>query len=266
MQLPVESPAGGLTRDEDAILLTLLARITSTVGSALPSNVEIVLHDLAKIPNSIVAVSGDVTHRRIGDPATDVLLQAVVNGQADTMVGYQTRLPDGRELRSSTMIVRNSNNEQIAALCVNADVSAWLLMRDLVANVLQPMSTIASPPAALPRPEGGESAIEADPVAFPISEIVTKPTGETFPRDVDELAAHLLNAAVADAGVPVLAMKKEHKLHVVAQLRARGMFLLRDAVEMVAGHLGVSRFTIYNYLNELERDAELDEARAPGEN
>jgi predicted transcriptional regulator YheO len=254
---------GGAHRDEDAMLLSLLARITSTVGSALPSNVEIVLHDLAKIPNSIVAVSGDVTHRRIGDPATDVLLQAVVSGHTDTMVGYQTRLPDGRELRSSTMIVRNSADEQIAALCVNADVSAWLMMRDLVANVLQPLSTIAAPAAPVspvPRPELPPAA---EPAATP-SERPAGPDGERFPRDVDELAAHLLSAAIADVGVPVATMKKEHKLQVVSQLRARGMFLLRDAVEMVAGHLQVSRFTIYNYLNELERDGDhvaLDETK-----
>jgi predicted transcriptional regulator YheO len=38
---------------------------------------------------------------------------------------------------------------------------------------------------------------------------------------------------------------------VVEELQARGVFLLRDAVEMVAEALSVSKFTIYNYLNEL---------------
>ena len=38
---------------------------------------------------------------------------------------------------------------------------------------------------------------------------------------------------------------------VVGQLEERGLFLLKDAVEVIALALGVTRFTIYNYLNEL---------------
>jgi predicted transcriptional regulator YheO len=37
----------------------------------------------------------------------------------------------------------------------------------------------------------------------------------------------------------------------VRALQSRGMFQLRDAVETVASSLLVTRFTIYNYLNEI---------------
>ncbi|GAA2175962.1 hypothetical protein GCM10009846_27900 [Agrococcus versicolor] len=234
----------------DAFILRMLEQVVATLGSALPTTVEIVLHDLARIPNSIVAVSGDVTNRRIGDPATDVLLQAVVSGSDDSMVGYQTRLPDGRELRSSTHIVRNAAGQRIAAVCVNADVSAWLQMRDLVTRVLQPLSATHTLPEAPASPV---------PTLRPVEQ-VAEPVGERFPHDVDELAAHLLASAIDEIGIPVDLMKKEHKLAVVAQLRERGMFLLRDAVEMVAGHLQVTRFTIYNYLNEIERTSGAESA------
>jgi predicted transcriptional regulator YheO len=46
-------------------------------------------------------------------------------------------------------------------------------------------------------------------------------------------------------------MQKKHKVAVVRDLKNRGMFHLRDAVDMVAASLGVTRFTIYNYLNEI---------------
>jgi predicted transcriptional regulator YheO len=36
---------------------------------------------------------------------------------------------------------------------------------------------------------------------------------------------------------------------VVRTLEARGAFSVRHGVETVAGALGVSRFTVYNYLN-----------------
>ncbi|MGI8880727.1 MAG: helix-turn-helix domain-containing protein [Jatrophihabitans sp.] len=49
-------------------------------------------------------------------------------------------------------------------------------------------------------------------------------------------------------------MKKRHKMRVVAGLEARGMFMLRDAVDTIAAALKVTRYTIYNYLNEIAAD------------
>lgn len=219
---------------DPAALMRLLGQVVESVGSALPSTTEVVLHDLARLPDSIVAVSGDVTHRVVGDPATDVLLRAVVDDSTDTLTGYETRLDDGRLVRSSTLIVRDGTGAAVAALCVNADVTAWERLRTLTDEVLAPRSTRRETPGA--RPDEDDA-----------------PRAEKFATDVDELASHLVRQAIADVGVPVALMKKEHKLAVVSQLRARGMFLLRDAVEMVATSLHVSRFTIYNYLNELDQ-------------
>ncbi len=58
-------------------------------------------------------------------------------------------------------------------------------------------------------------------------------------------------------------MHKRHKLEVVRNLKSRGMFLLRDAVDMIATSLGVTRFTIYNYLNEIgDEEKEADDGSA----
>ena len=51
-------------------------------------------------------------------------------------------------------------------------------------------------------------------------------------------------------------MHKRHKLAVVADLRDRGFFLLKESVDTAAAALDVTRFTIYNYLNELEPAAQ----------
>ena len=46
-------------------------------------------------------------------------------------------------------------------------------------------------------------------------------------------------------------MKKSEKMAVVARMHERGLFLLRGSVELVAKHLGATKFTIYNYLEEI---------------
>jgi len=50
-------------------------------------------------------------------------------------------------------------------------------------------------------------------------------------------------------GVELTGLDRASKQRVVAQLEERGAFTIRHGVETVAAALGVSRFTVYNYLN-----------------
>ncbi|GAA0206929.1 hypothetical protein GCM10010492_00400 [Saccharothrix mutabilis subsp. mutabilis] len=77
-----------------------------------------------------------------------------------------------------------------------------------------------------------------------------KPPVETFPSDVDTLQRILIERAVSSVGIPVELMKKSHKSQVVQMLDDAGLFLIRDSVDHLAGVLGVTRYTIYNYLKE----------------
>lgn len=48
---------------------------------------------------------------------------------------------------------------------------------------------------------------------------------------------------------PLAALDRRTKQDVVKQLEGRGAFTVRHGVETVASALGVSRFTVYNYIN-----------------
>ncbi|MFJ9517357.1 helix-turn-helix domain-containing protein [Kitasatospora sp. NPDC101801] len=50
-------------------------------------------------------------------------------------------------------------------------------------------------------------------------------------------------------GRPLAELDRWEKQRVVALLEERGAFTVRHGVETVASALGVSRFTVYNYLN-----------------
>ncbi|MEU7259261.1 helix-turn-helix domain-containing protein [Streptomyces rimosus] len=60
---------------------------------------------------------------------------------------------------------------------------------------------------------------------------------------------HLLAELQRRHGMPLSDLDRRTKQSVVRVLEARGAFSVRHGVETVAGALGVSRFTIYNYLN-----------------
>ncbi|MDP9614219.1 helix-turn-helix domain-containing protein [Streptomyces hygroscopicus] len=60
---------------------------------------------------------------------------------------------------------------------------------------------------------------------------------------------HVLADLQRRHGAPLSALDRKAKQSVVRQLEQRGAFSMRHGVETVAEALGVSRFTVYNYLN-----------------
>jgi hypothetical protein len=62
----------------------------------------------------------------------------------------------------------------------------------------------------------------------------------------------LIGAVENELGAPLDALSREQKQAAVQLLHERGAFELRRSVETVAEAMGVSRFTIYNYLNATE--------------
>ncbi len=216
--------------DEASGILAVLSEVVHSLDQIVPPNMEVVVHDLSKLPNSIAAITGTVTGRSVGGPATDLLLKYLQRKPIQRKHVYETTLPDQRRLRSSTTLFTDSTGTPVAAFCVNIDVGAI----DEVRRILQMWSG-------------------PDDAGAPAEESVAQPT-ESFPLDVDELASRVLTRAVEDAGIPVEYMKKSHKKAVVRRLVEDGFFTLRQGVEDAAGALGVTRFTIYNYLNELKAE------------
>ncbi|KES08597.1 transcriptional regulator [Streptomyces toyocaensis] len=69
-----------------------------------------------------------------------------------------------------------------------------------------------------------------------------------LPQLADSLD-HILAALERRKGVPLAELDRRAKQEIVRSLEARGAFAVRHGVETVASALGVSRFTVYNYLN-----------------
>lgn len=187
-------------------LLSALVPAVDGLAAMLGPGNEVLLHDLSRLPDSIVAIAGDLTGRTVGGPMTDLLLGLVRRGTTQDLTNYRTHGPDGRAIRSSTLFLRDAAGVAVGCLCVNSEL---------------PGAAHAETPQ------------------------------ETFPPDVDSLQRFLVTRAIGKAGIPVELMKKRHKAAVVRELDEAGFFLIKDAVDHLAGQLDVTRYTIYNYLNEI---------------
>ena len=63
----------------------------------------------------------------------------------------------------------------------------------------------------------------------------------------------LIDAVETELGARLPLLSREDKQRAVRLLDERGAFILRRAVEDVADAMGVSRITVYNYLNAIHR-------------
>lgn len=78
---------------------------------------------------------------------------------------------------------------------------------------------------------------------------------------LDGALGRLIQTVERELGDSLAKLSRTDKQIAVRLLNERGAFLLRKGVEDVAAAMGVSRITIYNYLNAMEQPASGDRDR-----
>jgi uncharacterized protein YqgV (UPF0045/DUF77 family) len=73
-------------------------------------------------------------------------------------------------------------------------------------------------------------------------------------RSLEGAVSRMVGQIVNELGREISQLSREEKQQVVRLLNERGAFLIRGAVEEVGDLMGVSRITIYNYLNATRRE------------
>ncbi|RBJ86045.1 hypothetical protein C3L29_003025 [Pseudomonas sp. MWU12-2534b] len=214
---------------ERQLVLQVLSSTLQMLAGVVGQHVEIVLHDLDRPESSIVAIAnGHVTGRQVGDPVLggprqdlgfSAVLRALQDRSASTplvLENYPTLAPDGRELRSSTVIFRDRSGQPFASLCSNSDLSGIAAAHACLGQLLGL--------GRAPAPHRDES------------------------RDMEQLLAQIIQGACPASATR---MSKQHKLDAVRQMQERGVFIVKGGIEKAAAALGVTRYTIYNYLEQI---------------
>jgi len=197
-------------------LKPMLRGLSATLGPWC----ELILHDFSTPEQSLVAVAGEVTGRKVGAPLTDRLLQhyRTHGDAAPDLLNLRTRR-EGRLIKTSTIFLRNRSGKVIGSLGINLNITELDLAAQLLTQVI-----------------GNVAGQPEEPI--------------NFAGDVSEVMNHLLESALQQAPRPPQLMSREEKVQFVRQLDQKGLFLIKGAVEEVAERLGVSRFTVYTYMDE----------------
>jgi len=209
---------------EKELIFSMLEQMADAITNTFGENCEVAIHDLENITESLVYITGNVTQRELGAPTTDAVMKEFVEqGSAvKDMYGFKTITDDGRELKSTTLYIRNSADKVLAAFCINFDVTDYL-------NAIQAMSLFAG--------------IKKNKESLKIS--------EKMAFSIDHTIETLFEEAVVKIGKRPGTMSTDEKTKLVQILEEKEVFQIKGVVGQVALKLGVSTFTVYNYLKKI---------------
>jgi predicted transcriptional regulator YheO len=158
----------------------------------------------------------------VGSSITDQGLKDLKKGDRDLILNYQSVTADGRSLKSTTMIFRDKNGAPKAAICINMDVTDILMFN----NMVQEMFSL---------PDSGQEEEDT----------------ETFDQDVTSTLNKMANKIISRIGKQAQSLSKDERVSIVRDLDSQGFFLIKGAIKILASKLMVSKFTIYNYLDQI---------------
>lgn len=204
-------------------MIQFLLRLSKALSAQFGPNCEVVIHDLQSNnpDSSIVAIeNGHVSGRKVGDGPSHIVLEQLGGGERDPAdhCAYLTRTPDGKILKSSSFYIRDSRGEVAAIFCINFDVSALAMVDHALREIIEP---------------AGEET--GEPARITLS--------------VQELLDDLIRQSVELVGKPVALMSKDDKIKALQFLNRNGALLITKSGDKIAKHFGISKFTLYSYLD-----------------
>ncbi|MCK4985374.1 MAG: PAS domain-containing protein, partial [Desulfobacterales bacterium] len=114
--------------NEKEFILNILKQVADAVIKTFGRNCEVAVHDLSNLRKSLIYIAGNVTKREPGAPITDMAVKALhkEGHEVKDRYDYKTITNDGRELKSTTIFIRDRGGDVIAAFCINFDSTDYL--------------------------------------------------------------------------------------------------------------------------------------------
>ena len=213
----------------DTQLLEHFTKIAEFMSLCYASDVEVVVHDVKKLPNSVISIyNSHVSGRGVGSAMTDKGLGFLRNKDfktRDYVLNFKGMTDKGSAVRSSAFFIRNGKNEVVGMLCVNVDISKH-------AHMIQIMESFVNLSA------GEESAASHE-------------------KDDQASQQGLICDTVAEycakSGRDLATFTTQDKMEVVSQLLQMGIFERKRGVSDTANHLKLSEPTVYRYVKRLKK-------------
>lgn len=205
--------------------------LAHTIAAHYGKSCEVAVHDLTDdnaAEHSIIYIeNGEVTGRAVGDGASSVVLEQLSGDHpAEDRVGYFTKTSDGKILKSSTTYICDENGRVIAIFSINHDITA--------------LSVASAALTEMVRPSDNSGEVEK------------------ITPHVGELLDELLWKSTELIGKPVSMMNKDDKMRAIRYLNSKGALLITKSGDKIAKYFGISKFTLYSYIDVKQEEEQHD--------
>lgn len=209
--------------------ISFCAQLAKAIARQFGPNCEVVVHDLcgAEPEHSIVAIeNGHISGRRVGDGPSHVVWEALKAdpGKLEDRLAYLTRTEDGKILKSSTVFLRDADGNVNGVFSINYDITMMKAMEDQLRAFTETETDGAEP--------------------------------ETITHNVNDLLDELIRQSARLVGKPVALMNKDDKIKAIRFLNDSGAFLITKSGLRVCNFFGISKYTLYSYLDEAKGEKE----------
>jgi predicted transcriptional regulator YheO len=183
---------------------------------------------LENLHESVIQIAnGFNTGRTLRAPITDLALR-MLKGYREHGSGspqsYFARSRTGALMKSSTIAIRNRDKQVIGLICINLHINR-----------------------AFPR-------VRAE--FFPTPQQVERQSPETFANSVEELVAQTVDNTIDEINRDPSVANNAKNRFIVTQLFEKGIFDIKDSINLVADKLNISKHTVYLYIRQRKREEE----------
>ena len=213
--------------NRDDLTLESLIMIAHGIARHFGNDCEVCIHDLQAndLEHTICyIINGHVSGRKIGDGASKIVLEtleALKKGDnVSDHLGYRTHTSDGRILKSSTIFLKDESGKYRFILGINHDMTDFINAQSALSNIV----------------ENIEAAGEDIYGQIPLS--------------VNDLLDNLIEHSVKLVGKTPALMTKDEKVKAIKFLQDAGAFLITRSGDKISQFFGISKFTLYSYIDQ----------------
>lgn len=208
-------------------------RIVKALAVHYGETCEVVLHDLtADDPaHTIIAIeNGHISGRHIGDGPSKIALEALHDAEEThtDKLAYLTKTRDGKILKSSTIFIRDEKDKPIGILAINSDITLTVAVENYIHSYN--------------------------------SSLLDQREPEPISTNVADLLESLIDQSIRMIGKPASLMDKTEKIRAIRYLNDSGAFMITKSGPKVCQVFGISKYTLYSYLDEAKQSSDNSES------
>lgn len=207
--------------NEQERVLDFLTRTAAAIAETFGSSCETLVHDMAQPGHPLIAIyNSHVSGRQIGSTADifggDLGAENVQVYIQDDAINTLAITNTGRYIKSTTIHYKGKGFHY--ALGINYDYTRLLPALDVMQDLTQ--------------------------TAAELGEQISSQRRLQLDDEFEE--------CVRNIGKPIVNMKKQDRIQLITLLMNRQFFELQKSVTYVSERLGISRYTVYKYIHEVE--------------